>query len=370
VKVWEIWNEPDSPDYLKPNTADNYIPILETAYRKIKSLDPQARVLAAGLASPNAGFADEIYSKTNKFDALSFHIYYCGWYRDFGDNRKLREDLGSLKAVIARHQGKKAWVTEMGCSTGDWNISESFQKKYLAETVPLVMSTGFIERVFIYNIRNYTYGDPYEDNFGLLDAEMKPRKSWYWYKNILVGPYNKLRLPISEEQGQALELKSKLEKYFGKGLIPISAENWPTVVNAYVYGEYPVKAIVQAIRFGGKAVHPTIPHHLWKETEDYKKYINKDWTGGMIIFAYDRPRILITDEQARASELKSLLQQNYDSESLGVTQLNWYQLVNAYVYGGYPVEAIARAYQCNGAVHFSIPHDVWKERGEYIGCMQ
>lgn len=370
VKVWEVWNEPDSPDYLRPNTADNYIPILEIAYNRIKKIDPDAKVLAAGMTSPNPGFADELYSKTNKFDALSFHLYYCGWYRDAGNHDKLINDLNSLKGVINKHQGSKAWVTEIGCSTGSYNIDENFQQHYLSEAIPLVMESGFVERILIYNIRNYTYGDPYEDNFGLLDSEMKPRKSWYWYKKILIGPYNKLRIPLSEEQNKALELRAKLEKYFGEGLIPVSAANWPTLVNAYIYGEYPVQAIVQAIRYGGKTVHPQIPYYLWKEKPEYQEYINKDWTGGMIIFAYGLPRILITDEQAKASELKNLLQQNYDFGTLRITIENWGTLVNAYVYGGYPLEAIARAYTCNGAVSFEIPYNSWKVRGEHITCMQ
>ncbi|MFW9881716.1 MAG: hypothetical protein ACFFG0_52295, partial [Candidatus Thorarchaeota archaeon] len=97
VDVWEIWNEPDSPDYLSPNSPNYYVPILEVAYDTIKLIDPEATVLIGGLSDPDASFVRGIASKTNKFDAINFHIYYCGWYRDFGDNRKLIDDLNNFK---------------------------------------------------------------------------------------------------------------------------------------------------------------------------------------------------------------------------------------------------------------------------------
>lgn len=185
VDVWEIWNEPDSPDYLTPSNPDYYVPMLESAYDTIKLIDPQAKVLVGGLANPDISFAEGIGSKTKKFDAINFHIYYCGWYRDFGDNRKLLDDLNNFKRVVNKYTPKeKAWITELGCSTGMEGIDENFQKQYLQDTIPQILNTGFVERIFLYNIRNYDYLDDYENNFGLLDVNMNPRPSWQWYKDI------------------------------------------------------------------------------------------------------------------------------------------------------------------------------------------
>jgi len=55
----------------------------------------------------------------------------------------------------------------------------------------------------------------------------------------------------------------------------VSASNWRILSDAYIYGGYPKEAIVQAIRFGGYTVHPTIPWESWKETEQYQKYMSK-----------------------------------------------------------------------------------------------
>jgi hypothetical protein len=185
VDVWEIWNEPDSPDYLEPSSPDYYVPMLETAYDTIKLIDPKATVLIGGLANPDTNFMEGIASKTNKYDAINFHAYYCGYYRDNGDNRKLLEDLSNFKRIVNKYTpNKKAWITELGCSTGMSGIGENFQKNYLQNTIPQILNTGFIERIFLYNIRNYDYLDKYENNFGLLDVNMNPRPAWNWYKDI------------------------------------------------------------------------------------------------------------------------------------------------------------------------------------------
>lgn len=59
------------------------------------------------------------------------------------------------------------------------------------------------------------------------------------------------------------------------GKIKISDKNKLILSNAYIYGGYPAEAIVKAIKFGGKTVHPTIPWNKWQETNNYKNYIGK-----------------------------------------------------------------------------------------------
>lgn len=366
VKVWEVWNEPDSPDYLILNNPQTYIPILETAFREIKQIDPTATVLVGGLSWPNVDFARDLYEKSGKFDALAFHIYSCNDYFASGNFSSIEGDLLRLKEVVSKYKGgRKAWITELGCSTSN-HLSESQQAEYLKKIIPYLFNLGFIEKILLYNIRNYNYGDSYEDNFGLLTSDLSPRASWYWYKGILQGPYNKSRLSLDYESAKAKELKTNLEKYFGQGLIPVSAPNWPTLVSAYVYGEYPVQAIVQAIRFGGKTVHPSIPYKFWQETDTYKEFINKNWTGGLIIYAYGKPRQLITLEQQKAQELRNLLSTNYNFSKLRIDINNWDIALKAYVYGGYPLEAVVRIGKYPGTVvHTEIPYETWKDTAIY-----
>jgi len=87
--------------------------------------------------------------------------------------------------------------------------------------------------------------------------------------------YGQTRLSsLAAEKELALELQRNLEELFA-GPIPIAKNNWPTLVNAYIYGGYPLPAIYKSIIFGGKTAHPTIPWTAWKNSADYLEYINK-----------------------------------------------------------------------------------------------
>lgn len=79
---------------------------------------------------------------------------------------------------------------------------------------------------------------------------------------------------LAAEQQLAQELRQQLEQYFKKQ-IPKSTQSWYSLVNAYIYGGYPIEAIAQAIKWGGKTVHPIIPWNAWQNTPDYQNYINK-----------------------------------------------------------------------------------------------
>jgi len=80
---------------------------------------------------------------------------------------------------------------------------------------------------------------------------------------------------LGAEQTEAKHLKGYLDDVFKNNVPAAALNNWFTLVKAYVYGGYPLSAITQAIKFGGKTVHPTIPWSVWKNTADYKDYINK-----------------------------------------------------------------------------------------------
>jgi hypothetical protein len=84
--------------------------------------------------------------------------------------------------------------------------------------------------------------------------------------------YNKPRSSSSYEMEKSIELKEGLENILGN--LNLRTQDWFTVVNAYVYGEYPIEAIAQSIKHGGKTVHPTIAWDFWQKAKDYINYIN------------------------------------------------------------------------------------------------
>lgn len=369
VEAWEVWNEPDSKDYLTPPTIETYGPLLEIAYRVIKEIDPDAIVLNGGLASLNTAFAEKLFEGYNdSFDALAVHAYYC---RDFSYTR-LIQDLERLRAVVERYRpGQKIWMTELGCSTGSRGVDEQYQKQYLREAASRILETGFVEQIFLYNIRNYDYLDAYENGFGLLTVEMRPRPAWNWYRKLPKGPYNRKRLPLEKEAVKAQALKTVLEGYFGKEKVLVTQERWEELILAHVYGGYSVIPIVQAIRFQGKTVHPVIPHERWKNSSVYRAFIHQSLVHGKFIYAYGKARVSAEEESRQAQELREKLIREFPGKSLKIDSRNWDFLVRAYVYGGYPVKAIARAAMFGGkTVHREILWKEWRKTKEYQEYIQ
>lgn len=80
---------------------------------------------------------------------------------------------------------------------------------------------------------------------------------------------------LAQERVQARSLRDQLDNEFNYRTPRAALRNWYTLVKAYVYGGYPLGAIVQAVKYGGKTVHPTIPWSAWQYSADYQAYISR-----------------------------------------------------------------------------------------------
>jgi hypothetical protein len=187
VDAWEIWNEPDSPDYMHPNTVNALHPLLKSSYGLIKQYDPDSVVLNGPIANiKHTKFVKNLYKKSGKyFDELSIHLYYCDEYMQYGDNSKLHEDVERLTAAIPKERrNQKMWITEFGCSLAVPGVSEKKQQSYLKRTSKELLKTGRFHTILLYDLRDRPFMDPYEAQFGLLTAEGQPKPSWEWYHSI------------------------------------------------------------------------------------------------------------------------------------------------------------------------------------------
>ena len=192
VKVWEVWNEPDSSKYLQPNTIEHYAPILRVAYEAIKAADPDAIVLGGSFSWPYANYTEQLYQQAGDyFDHLAFHTYYCDlYYKSGNSHRHLQNELSKTKAVIDKYRSnEKVWITEAGCSSGSEQvtISQEQQKNYYAEMTSLLLNTGWVQNVFLYNFRDTSTNNWYEDNFGLMTAQFSKKPLWDWYVSLGLG---------------------------------------------------------------------------------------------------------------------------------------------------------------------------------------
>ncbi|TSC55882.1 MAG: hypothetical protein G01um101418_571 [Parcubacteria group bacterium Gr01-1014_18] len=83
-------------------------------------------------------------------------------------------------------------------------------------------------------------------------------------------------------------------------------------------------------------------------------------------FSYGRSRTSLSMEAQLARELKAKLIEYSKRPTLTIHARHWSYYVNAYVYGGYPIDALAKSLIFGGkTVHPSIPWIQWKEAKDY-----
>ncbi|MDP3971129.1 MAG: glycosyl hydrolase [bacterium] len=188
VDVWEIWNEPDSPDYMTPNNWKTYKPILKVGSRVIRKYDKDAIVLNGAIANINdQDFIKQMYEEGKPyFDELNVHLYYCDEFRDDGEDLgRLQMDWEALNRLVSTYRkNEKIWVTEMGCSTGEYGIDDTLVRRYTKQAVKLLRSYKYTRPILLYTIRDRTYLDAYEAYFGLLQEDFTNKPVWRWYKDL------------------------------------------------------------------------------------------------------------------------------------------------------------------------------------------
>ena len=190
AKYFEIWNEPNIPEFWSPSPDPAaYTADLKAAYTAIKAVAPSAMVITAGLApaadSSNSydivTFVQDMYADGAQgyFDALGDHPY---TYPFTPDNvmlgsawSEMSQTSPSLRSLMAAHgdSAKKIWITEYGAPTSGTSqrVSDAEQSDEIVQAIAQAKQLGWIGSFYI-----YTWEDSSSDGFGLLtsDGAQKP----------------------------------------------------------------------------------------------------------------------------------------------------------------------------------------------------
>lgn len=138
VGTYEIWNEPDSPDFWYP-TPDpaRYDALFMAARAAIKAAQPAARVIVGGLAHPSSSIPALIGampSVAHVLDGVAIHPYGPTPAAVVQNVRGARAALGALGL-----SGVPLYVTEFGWSTsppgGFDYLPESLRADYIEQTL-------------------------------------------------------------------------------------------------------------------------------------------------------------------------------------------------------------------------------------------
>ncbi|MHB8645855.1 MAG: GH39 family glycosyl hydrolase [Thermomicrobiales bacterium] len=198
IQTWEVWNEPNVSHFWNHPDPAAYVRLLQAAYSAIKTVDPNALVLAGALATVDAGepeyetlrYLRGMYAAGAApfFDALSYHAYTNGNAPDWFDARRpmhsFAQSVPMIRQVMTQEFGdqRSIWLTESGwttvdvshcsppCDAGTPQTSEARQAAYLIETVRITRGWNYVAALVWYELVDESTADTadWEGHFGLL----------------------------------------------------------------------------------------------------------------------------------------------------------------------------------------------------------
>jgi hypothetical protein len=197
---WQLWNEVNSPSfwYRKPS-AKQYVGLLRVFSGGIKSGDPTAKVVLAGLfRTPQVKnginldrYLPAIYQRKAKslFDAVAIHPYATTPHDALEAVRETRGIMSRFK-----DKGTPLWITEIGWATGGnpptaLTVSPQRQATYLRQAYGLMAANRRrfkISGVIWYSWRDVP-GTIWFDHTGLFTQDFDPKPAWDAFVGLTGG---------------------------------------------------------------------------------------------------------------------------------------------------------------------------------------
>jgi hypothetical protein len=204
LRVWEIWNEPNVPQFYAPTpSVDGYTELLRISSQAIRSADRGATILIGGLAGDpgkpgsieGSEFLEGLYGAGARayFDAVALHPYSPGL-------AGVRRQLVDVRRVLDLHADfdTPIWVTELG-----WGATDGSEGRFVesidGQAEMLLGAFGLmaakrkewnIDRALWYAWRDPRPGQPacsWCRTAGLLDAAGKAKPSWAAFTELSTG---------------------------------------------------------------------------------------------------------------------------------------------------------------------------------------
>ncbi len=146
IRMWQIWNEPDIPQFwaIQPNFAPTYVQLLRAAHDAIKSADPGAKVIMAGMVNASWESIAQVYKVPGAhdfFDIVAAHPYThypAGVVTILNLVRGAMDSAGDRgKPILADEVG---WNSSLGKSPNSFGVevTEAVQASNLARLLSLL----------------------------------------------------------------------------------------------------------------------------------------------------------------------------------------------------------------------------------------
>jgi hypothetical protein len=199
IKAYIIWNEPNLAIEWGGQRPDvtAFTALLRLGYETVKAADPEALVVAAGLAPTNSyddtalderRFLRSMYEAGAGayFDVLAAHPYSFGQPPAAPTSDREHPAFGrlaELRAIMVEFgdAGKPVWITEMGWTVepppgqADIGVDLNQQATYLVQALEIIRRDWpWVELVTVWNLSAPAPDDPF-GGYSLLDPAGQPR---------------------------------------------------------------------------------------------------------------------------------------------------------------------------------------------------
>jgi hypothetical protein len=206
IKSWQVWNEPNLRKYFGAGSTDlqakanKYARLLAISHDAIKSKDPQATIVLAGMPSTTRAegssnardFLNAIYNVAGvkaDFDAAALHPYGC-------DLDRVRTGISQFRAVM-ENRGDGAtplWLTEFAWGSGPEsciNKGPTGQRNLLISSFKMFLQnreTWNVQRLFWFLWRdptgNFATYCTFCGTAGLLRHDRSRKPAYYAFKGF------------------------------------------------------------------------------------------------------------------------------------------------------------------------------------------
>lgn len=220
LHYWEIWNEPNSPQFWQPAASPaQYTELLKATAAALRKEDSKAHIITGGL-SPQANsstsfapidFLSGVYAAGGKgsFDAVAHHPYtfpispkstpFQAW------NQMADLQAGMRHLMVSKgDSGKKIWLTEYGAPTGGpgpvstltnpqlelkpYVVDEELQARLLSDAIDLYKSYDWVGPFMYYSYKDAgTTRETNENFFGLLRADNSQKPAYRVFSDAARG---------------------------------------------------------------------------------------------------------------------------------------------------------------------------------------
>lgn len=183
VRCWEVWNEPNIPEFWRNPNPDDYAKLLETTYKAVKEADPAATVVGCATAGCDLGFIRRVLEAGGGqwMDVCSVHPYQAEAAHLGGEYNKILELAEMLRA---NGTPMPIWITEMGWPTVG-GLSERRQADMVSKLYATSLAGPFgqvIGKVFYFNLTDWgKRGTGEGGHFGLAHMDNTPKPSFLAY---------------------------------------------------------------------------------------------------------------------------------------------------------------------------------------------